>query len=29
MDKNINDEIKEIYTDKAGFQSLANTYNDV
>ena len=29
MDKHINDKIKEIYTDPAGFQSLANTYKDV
>ena len=29
MDKNIDDKIKEVYTDKAGFQSLENTYKDV
>lgn len=29
MDKTNDDKIKEIYTDQAGYQSLANTYKDV
>ena len=29
MDKTNDDKIKEIYTDQAGCQSLANTYKDV
>ena len=29
MDKTNDDKIKQIYTDQAGYQSLANTYNDV